>query len=234
VQLERDKQDALTDLAEQGATERQLAEVGAAFDARIGEVRAQAEQRANDLLLSMRRKALSARERLEREKAEKLEQLADASAEVRAKIEDQYDRKIRQTIRQNMVGAFKKAGQAAIGFGKAAAGAAMGAMGAISGLLKKLSGFQFSLTDAIGGALDAQNEAVESQAQLVDEVADAERRLAEAQASGDTTGAAKAQEELREAPGGATRGAGGAQRGRNVSGGGHARVRERLCADARG
>lgn len=120
VQLERDKQAALTDLAEQGASDRQLAEVAAAFDARVNEVRFQAESRANDLLLALRGKGLSQREQLEREKAAALLELTlDASAETRAAIEKAFDKAIQKapkTLKEQVDAlrkGFKRAAQAA-------------------------------------------------------------------------------------------------------------------------
>lgn len=124
VQLERDKQAALTDLAEQGADDRQLAEVAAAFDARVNEVRFQAESRANDLLLSLRGKALSKREQLEREKAAALLELTDASAEARAAVEQAFDKEIQKapkTLRERIDGVRKTMqqwGRAALGLAR--------------------------------------------------------------------------------------------------------------------
>jgi TP901 family phage tail tape measure protein len=199
VQIERDTQAALADLREQGASDAQLAAVQAAGDRRAAQVRADAERAANDLLLRLRGKALTAREQLEREKAAALEDLSDASAETRAAVEEQYDKRIAKTVRGQVVKALGDAAKAAAKFGQAVVGSAMAGMDAISGLLNTLTGFSFNLQDVTQAAMDSMADAADAEAEATEALAEAQERLAEAQADGKADEIAEAQAELAEA-----------------------------------
>ena len=193
--LEAEKQATLTKLAENGASDRQLAAAAGALDKRIGQAQISEQRRVQDIMLGLQGKHLSKKEQRARAEADLLESLSGESTEVQAAAL----KELGKTYKFDLGDAIKDAAKAIAGFGAAAVGAAKQAAGAISGILSDVAGFSFNLQDAVQGAMDLETDALDAQASAQEDIAAAQERLTAATEGGDPEDVASAQAGLAEA-----------------------------------